>query len=138
MGPAADKVIIPDTHIDLFKRETKAFAMLALTLSDGSPHVTPIWFDWDGTYIIINTARNRVKDKILRKHPKVAVLISAPDDPYRYIHLRGRVVEETEEGGYEEICDLNEKYHGNRNFPKRPGQMRVTYKILPEKIFVDT
>lgn len=129
---------IPATHIDLFKRETKAFAMLALTLSDGSPHVTPVWFDWDGTYIIINTARNRVKDKILRKHPKVAVLISAPDDPYRYIHLRGRVAEETEERGYEEICDLREKYEGDRNFPKRPGEVRVTYKILPEKIFADT
>lgn len=129
---------VPATHIDLLMRETKAFAMLALTLSDGSPHVTPIWFDWDGTSIIINTARNRVKDKILRKHPKVAVLISAPDDPYRYIHLRGRVAEETEEGAYEEICDLREKYEGDRNFPKRPGQVRVTYKILPEKIFADT
>ncbi|HZY43159.1 MAG TPA: pyridoxamine 5'-phosphate oxidase family protein [Anaerolineae bacterium] len=138
MKPDSTAIEIPATHIDLFKRATKAFAMLALTLSDGSPHVTPIWFDWDGTAIIINTARNRVKDKILRKHPKVAVLISAPDDPYRYIHLRGRVVEETEEGGYEEICDLNEKYHGNRNFLKRPGQVRVTYKILPEKIFADT
>lgn len=138
MMPISNSITIPDTHLDLFKRETKAFAMLALTLSDGSPHVTPVWFDWDGTHLIINTARGRVKDKILRRHPQVAVLISAPDDAYRYIHLRGRVVGETEEGAYEEICDLREKYEGDRNFPKHPGQVRVTYKILPDKVFADT
>ena len=104
----------------------------------GVPVSNPVWFDWDGTHIIINTARGRVKDKILRRHPKVAVLISAPDDAYRYIHLRGRVVGETEEGAYEEICDLREKYEGDRNFPKRPRQVRVTYKILPDKVFADT
>lgn len=124
--------------LQLLAPETKSMAHLALVLSDGSPQVTPLWFDWDGKYIIINTARGRVKDKVLRKHPVVALAISPPDDPYRYLQIRGRVVQETEEGAYEMICALNEKYHGKYEFPKRPGQVRVTYKILPERIFSET
>ncbi len=126
-----------EEDLKFLARETKAFAYLALTLSDGTPQVSPIWFDWDGTHIIINTARGRVKDKILKKHPKVALTITGAD-PYEYLLIKGQVVEETEEGGYEMICALNEKYRGKYEFPKRPGQVRVTYKILPERMFAGT
>ena len=126
-------VEIPEKALYLLKWETKAFAFLALTLKDGSPHVTPVWFDWDGAHIIINTARGRVKDRVLRRRPKVALAIAAPDDLYTYLQIRGQVDTETEVGGYEQICRLNEKYHGKYEFPKRPGQVRVTYTILPEQ-----
>jgi PPOX class probable F420-dependent enzyme len=125
---------IPESRRELLTWEKKAMAFLALTLKDGSPQVTPLWFDWDGTHVIVNTARGRVKDKVLKKHPRVAFAIVAQDEFYRYLQIRGRVVEETEEGAYEMICRLNEKYHGKREFPKRAGEVRVTYKILPEKI----
>ncbi len=125
-------VEIPESRLDLLKWETRAFAFLALVLKDGSPQVTPLWFDWDGTHIIINTARGRVKDNVLHRHPQVALAITAPNKMYTYLSIRGRVVEETEEGAYEMICRLNEKYHGKHEFPKRPGEVRVTYKILPE------
>jgi PPOX class probable F420-dependent enzyme len=124
-------------ELKFFARKTKAFAYLALVLSDGTPQVSPIWFDWDGTHIIINTARGRLKDRILKKHPRVAMTITA-DDPYKYLLIRGSVAQETEEGGYEMICALNAKYHGKYEFPKRPGQVRVTYKILPEQLFSET
>jgi PPOX class probable F420-dependent enzyme len=110
-----------------------SFAHLALVMRDGTPHVTPVWFDFDGKQFIINTARGRVKDKILRRHPRVAMSIQDPVNPYRYMQVRGKVVEETEQGGYDMICSLNEKYHGDRNYPKRPGEVRVTYKISPER-----
>ncbi len=127
-------VKIPEDKRDLLSREKKAFANLALVLSDGTPQVTPIWFDWDGQHIVINTARGRVKDKVLRKHPVVALDIIDPQNPYRYLSVRGRVTEETEEGGYNQICSLNQKYHGNPDYPKNPGEVRVTYKITPDKI----
>lgn len=123
------------SDLQLLSRPAQAMAYLALVLSDGTPQVTPIWFDWDGTHILLNTARGRVKDKVLKKHPAVALAITPPDDPYRYLQIRGRVVEETEEGAYDMICSLNEKYRGVYQFPKRPGQVRVTYKILPERVF---
>lgn len=123
---------IPKTHVDLLDREKKAFATLALITRKGEPHVTPMWFDFDGEHVIFNTARGRVKDRILHRRPTVALAIIDPANPYRYIQIRGPVVSESEEGGYDQICDLNQKYHGNRNYPKRPGEVRVTYKIRPE------
>lgn len=127
-------ISLSESDRELLSRRTKAFAYLALVLADGTPQVSPVWFDWDGTHIIINTARGRVKDKALRKHPTVAMTITA-DDPYRYVLIRGKVVEETEEGAYDVICSLNDKYHGKYEFPKRAREVRVTYKILPERIF---
>ena len=127
--------LIPERLIDLLSPEKRAFASLALALADGSPQVTPIWFAWDGTHIILNTARGRVKDKVMRRGGKVALLIVDPSDPYRYLQIRGRVVDETENEAYDIICDLNLKYHGDRNYPKRPGEVRVTYKVLPEQVF---
>ena len=57
-----------------------------------------------------------------------------PSNAYNYIQIRGRVDGETEEGAYDMICKLNEKYHGKYEYPKYPGEVRVTYKILPERI----
>ena len=127
--------MIPERLIDLLSPEKKAFASLALTLADGSPQVTPIWFGWDGTHIILNTARERVKDKVMRRRGKVALSIVDPGDPYRYLQIRGRVVDETEEGAYDVICDLRLKYRGDRNYPRNPGEVRVTYRVLPEQVF---
>jgi PPOX class probable F420-dependent enzyme len=126
--------MIPERLNDLLSPEKKAFASLALTLADGSPQVTPIWFGWDGAHIILNTARGRVKDKVMRRGGKVALLIVDPGDPYRYLQIRGRVVDETEEGAYDVICDLRLKYRGDRNYPRNPGEVRVTYKVLPEQV----
>jgi PPOX class probable F420-dependent enzyme len=128
--------IIPPNFSDLLSREKRAFADLALVLRDGTPQVTPVWFDWNGEQIIVNTARGRVKDKVLHRKPVVALMIGDPSNPYRYIQIKGRVAAETEEGAYERICDLQEKYHGNRDYPRRPGEVRVTYTIVPEKVQV--
>lgn len=125
--------LIPDRARDLLAPEKKAFASLALILADGSPQVTPVWFGWDGTHFILNTARGRVKDKVMHRGGKVALLIVDPDNPYRYLQIRGQVVDEMEEGAYDVICDLNLKYHGNRNYPRNPGEVRVTYHVLPER-----
>ena len=124
--------VIPDSHRDLLSPEKKAFAHLALVNSKGEPHVTPMWFDYDGEHVIFNTARGRVKDKIMRKHPTIAFAVQDPANPYRYIQVRGRIVSGTEEGGYDSICDLAMKYQGHRNYPKREGEVRVVYKVRPE------
>ncbi len=126
---------IPAEYLDLLTREKRAFAHVALALADGTPHVSPIWFDWDGTHVVLNTARGRVKDRVMHRHPPVALSIVDPADWERYVLIRGRVVDETEQGAWDRICDLREKYQGDRNFRRVPGQVRVTYKILPEHVF---
>jgi PPOX class probable F420-dependent enzyme len=124
---------IPDKYTDLFQK--KAFAHLATVGADGSPQVTPVWVDFDGTLIRFNTAKGRVKDKNLRRNPKVALSIQDPDNPYRYMQVRGRVTEITEQGADAHIDALAKKYISQDKYPwRRPDEVRVTYKILPEKI----
>jgi PPOX class probable F420-dependent enzyme len=125
----------PETHKDLLGREKRAFAALGLVLKGGEPQVTPMWFDYDeaGNQFVFNTARGRVKDRIMRRKPVVAFSVQDPQNPYRYIQVRGRVVDESEEGAYDQICDLRMKYRGDRNYPKNPGEQRVTYRVQPER-----
>ncbi len=126
--------IIPDSHRDLLTDEKRAFVFLGTTMSDGSPQVTPIWFSTDGTHILINTAVGRVKDRNMRSRPTVALCIADPANPYRYLQLRGKVIERTLKGADEHIDALSAKYTGNPKYQNRqPGQVRVIYKILPEK-----
>lgn len=125
-------VWIPETHIDLIKDETRAFGFLATLMKDGSPQLTPIWFNTDGTYIWINSAKGRVKDRNIQRDHRVAFVIIDPDDPYRYIQIRGEIVEITTEGAREHIDRLSKKYTGRDKYASGSvGEIRVMYKILP-------
>jgi PPOX class probable F420-dependent enzyme len=124
---------IPTEYHDLLKDETKAFLFLATLMADGSPQVTPIWFSANDTYILINSARGRVKDRNMRARPRVALVIQDPKTPYRYMQIRGRVDEITETGGDEHINALSLKYDG-KPWKKTEGQVRVIYRILPEHV----
>ena len=124
---------IPEQYLDLFQK--RAFAHLATLMKDGRPQVTPVWIDFDGTYILVNSARGRVKDRNMRRDPRVAIEIIDPDDPYRYFQVQGKVVEITEDGADEHIDKMANKYLGKESYPnRRPGEVRVLYKVLPEKI----
>jgi len=124
---------IPNDFQDLLKDETKAFLFLATIMADGSPQVTPIWFSTDGTHILINSAKGRVKDRNMRARPRVALVIQDPRTPYRYLQIRGRVVEITGEGCDDHINTLSLKYD-DKPWQKVAGQVRVIYKILPEHV----
>lgn len=127
--------IVLDNFKDLLADETRAFLYLATLMPDGSPQVTPVWFNTDGTYLLINSAAGRVKDRNMRARPEVALVIADPKNPYRYIQIRGRVVEFTPTGADAHIDALSAKYTGNPRYQGRsPGEQRITYKILPEKI----
>ncbi len=122
-----------EKYRDLFDK--RAFAHLATLMPDGSPQVTPVWVDFDGTHIIVNTARGRQKDRNLRRDGRVAIEIQDPDNPYRYVEIRGRVAEITEQGADESIDRLAFKYTGSPKYQfRRAGEQRVIYKIEPEKV----
>ncbi len=125
---------IPETYDDLLLPDTRSFAFLATIMPDGSPQLTVTWFDTDGDYILINTAEGRVKDQNLQERPEVAVCIPDPNDFYRYIQFRGKVVERTSQGADEHIDLLSRRYR-DAPWEPTPGQIRVIYKILPEHIF---
>jgi len=128
---------IPTSHHDLLNDNVRAFAFLATTMSDHTPQVTPVWFNTDGVHILVNSAAGRVKDQNIRKRPEVAIVIIDPVNPYRYIQVRGKVVEITTEGGQAHINVLSKKYTGrDRDGNGRTNEVRVIYKILPRKVSV--
>lgn len=124
---------IPASHLDLFKKP--AFASLATVNADGTPQVTPVWVDWDGTHLLVNTARGRVKDRNLQRDPRVALAIPDPENPYRYLGIQGRVVKMTEEGADAHIDKMAKKYLNKDKYPFRaPGEQRVLVSIEPAKV----
>ncbi len=123
--------VIPEKYTDLFQK--KAFANLATLMPSGAPQVTPVWVDYDGTHVLVNTARGRQKDKNIERNRKVALSIQDPDNPYRYLEVRGKVEEITEEGADQHIDKMAKKYMGVDKYPGRqPGEVRVLFKIKPE------
>jgi PPOX class probable F420-dependent enzyme len=121
---------IPENYLDLFQKP--AFASLATLMPDGAPQVTPVWVDFDGTHVIVNSAKGRVKDRNMRARPQVSVMIPDPGNPYRYLEIRGKVVEITEDGASAHIDKMAKKYLGVDKYPYgQPGEVRVLYKIEP-------
>lgn len=121
---------IPEKYRDLFAK--KAFGSLATVMPDGSPQVTPVWCDLEGDRIIVNSAKGRLKDRNIRRDPRVAIALIDPDNPYRYFEIRGRVVEITEQGGDAHIDKMAKKYLGVDSYPYRSAkETRVIYKIEP-------
>ena len=124
--------VIPEKYRDLF--EKKAFASLATLMPDGQPQVTPVWCDFDGEHVLVNSAKGRVKDRNMRRDSRVSLALIDPDNPYRYLQLQGRVVEVTEEGADAHINRMAKKYMGVDTYPYRqPGEVRVLYKIEPDR-----
>ena len=123
---------IPAHFRDLL--ETKAFAHLATLMPDGSPQVTPVWVDLHDGYVRVNSAKGRMKDKNMRRDRRVSLSIQDPQNPYRYLEIRGKVVEVTQQGAADHINRMAKKYLGKDTYPwSRPGEVRVLYRIQPEK-----
>ena len=120
-----------DQYSDLLK-DKKPIAALATVMSDGTPQLTPVWFDYDGKAIHVNTAQGRVKARNMREGARVAVMIVDPDNPSRYVQIRGRVARATENGADAHIDMLAKKYLGKDRYPfRQPGEVRIRYEIEP-------
>jgi PPOX class probable F420-dependent enzyme len=123
--------VIPDQYTDLLGAK-KTFAHIATVMKDGSPQVTPVWFDYTGGKLRVNPARGRVKARTMRIGASVALSIQDPENPYRYLQVRGKIVSSTETGADAHIDSLAKKYLGQDKYPfRQPGEVRVTYEIEP-------
>lgn len=126
--------MIPESYLDLMT-EKRAIAHLATIMEDGGPQVTPVWFLYDGEYIIVNSAKGRTKDRNMSARPQVAVEIIDPDNPYRYVTIRGRVVDIVEgETAISNITDLAQKYTGKPEF-NYGDEVRRMYKISIDAVY---
>jgi PPOX class probable F420-dependent enzyme len=133
--------LIPASHRDLL--EKPVYVVLTTMMPDGQPQSTVVWVDLEGDYVVVNSAKGRQKDKNLRANPKVTVVAVDPQDPMRWIEVRGVVEEIDEASGVAWIDRLARKYDGVPEFyghsaaeERRGRETRVTYKIKPVKVTV--
>lgn len=121
---------IPDTHRMLFERPV--VASLATVLPSGQPQVQPVWCGYDGTHVLVNTEKGRVKYRNLHERRLVTLLLVNPDDAYHWLEVRGAVEAETERGAVEQLDQLAKRYLGVDKYPwHKPGDIRVLFRIAP-------
>lgn len=124
---------IPEDYRDLL--EKPVVVSLATLMPDGQPQVNPVWCSFDGSHVFVNSAKGRQKDRNMRARDQVTVMVMDPANPYRYIELRGTVVNITEDGADDHIDDLAEAYLNQRPYPfRKEGEVRVTYQIEPVRV----
>jgi len=113
------------------------FAYLATTLADGSPHVSPVWIDRDGDLLLVNTVPGRMKQRNVSRDPRVAISLMQMKNPYRHLLIKGRVIEQTQQGALNHIDRLARKYLG-KDYPWK-DRNRIILRIRPEfaKIIFD-
>ncbi|MCW5887136.1 MAG: PPOX class F420-dependent oxidoreductase [Anaerolineales bacterium] len=123
---------LPEAYRHLLADETKAFAWIATVDANNAPQLTAVWFNTDGEHILFGTSDKTAKFRNLSSNPQIAVAIVAPENPYQYIQVRGRV-EITKDGAAEHLHALSRKYTG-QDFNIPEGQVRVLYKLKPEQV----
>jgi PPOX class probable F420-dependent enzyme len=122
--------IIPDGYRDLLERPL--FGHLATTRPDGSPQVNPMWFVFDGTHLRFTHTTRRAKHRNITADPRVAFSIHDPDQPYRYLEVRGKVVEVVPDPEGEFFVSLAKRY--GEDWPAPPDKAdRVVYVVSVEK-----
>lgn len=123
-----------ESTVNLFKEKNIAF--VASLMNDGSPQITPVWIDYDGQFLLINTAEGRTKQKNFARDQRIAISVMDQNNPYNVVTIRGKVVEQTTNGADEHVDRLAKKYLGVDKYPFRaPNEKRIILKIKPEKIY---
>ncbi|MGH2508301.1 MAG: PPOX class F420-dependent oxidoreductase [Ktedonobacteraceae bacterium] len=122
---------IPQKELDIL--ESKGFAHIATIGPKHEPQSHPVWFDWDGTYVRISQTKTRQKYHNVQRDPHVALSITDPNNPYRYLEIRGKVVRIEDDANDQFINSLTKKYMGVDVYPyHQPGDERVVLYIQPE------
>jgi len=117
--------------------EAPNFVTLASERDDGSTHLTVIWGDLEDGRIVVNSAEGRTWPENLRRNPEVSLVVVNNDNPYEYVSVRGRVVDDTHEGADENINALAKKYLNKDEYPfRQPGEQRIKFLIEPERVSV--
>ena len=115
--------------------EAPNFCNVATILKDGTPHVVPTWVDIEDDKVLLNSAEGRLWPRNIRRDPRVTLTVLNQENPYEFVSIRGRLVEDTHDGADEHIDKLAKKYMGADSYPfRQEGEQRVIFKILPERV----
>ncbi len=117
--------------------QDKNLVYIATLMNDGSPQLSPVWANYEDGHILVNTAEGRIKHKNVLRDPRVAISVVNHNNPLDMTTIRGKVVDIIPDYEYEHANKLTKKYMGKEKYPfKQPGEKRIVFKILPEKVFV--
>jgi PPOX class probable F420-dependent enzyme len=131
MTPQSGQTVIPESHKDIL--QSTAPAHVATLGPGGEPQNNPVWFDWDGEHVKFSQTKTRQKYHNLRRDPRIALSIVDPEDPYRYLEIRGVVERIDEDPDLDFINSMSEKYRGVYPYRNhRPGDERVVVFVRPE------
>ncbi|GAC1362672.1 MAG: PPOX class F420-dependent oxidoreductase [Actinomycetota bacterium] len=122
---------IPESHKDILLK--KGFAHVATLGPKGEPQTSPVWYGWDGESLTFSHTKARQKYKNLLRKPEVALSITDPDNPYRYVEIRGvATIEDDPDKTF--IDEMAQKYLGKPYPWNQPGDERVIMKIKPQRV----
>lgn len=122
--------MIPDDLVDIL--ESNGFAHVATIGPDGEPQSNPVWYDWDGETLAISQTPDKQKYRNLQRDNRIAVSILDPDNPYRYIEIRGEVTTVEPDADYAFIHSLSNKYTGEDYPYLQEGEERFVVRIAPQ------
>ena len=123
---------IPDSHADLLDWDTRSFAHVATIGPDGEPQNNPVWFDWDGTHLKFSQTTTRQKYHNLHREKRTAISILDPENPYRYLEIRGELDGMDPDPDLDFIDRMASKYLAKERYPwHQEGDERVIVKIRP-------
>ncbi len=124
---------VPASHADLLERPL--FAHLATVRPDGAPQSSVMWFDWDGTHVRFTHTSTRQKYRNIQHEPRVSVSIADPDDGYRFIEVRGTVVDVSSDDDVASFYKgLQHRYGQDYDIPDAP--VRVVISVRPDKYVI--
>ncbi len=126
----AGSTVVPESHVDILSK--KGFAHIATIGPDGAPQSSPVWYGWDGTDVLFSQTTGRQKYRNLKRNDVVALSIVDPENPYRYLEIRGHVTIEDDPGNAF-INKMAKKYLDQDEYPwPQPGDVRVIVRVRPE------
>ena len=114
--------------------EAPNIALVATINRDGSPQLTPVWVDYEDGMISFNTARGRLKERNLKRDPRLSLTVFDSDNPYAYVQIKG-TAELTEEDAAAQTHRLSKKYLDEDVYPfAQEGEVRVKVIVEPDRI----
>ncbi len=117
--------------------EGRNFVHVGTVRQNGKPHIVPVWVDHEDGKVVLNSAEGRAWPANLRRNGNAVLNVINNENPYEYVEIRGRIVEDTHEGAKEHIDSLAKKYIGKDEYPwLQPGEQRIKFLVEPERVRV--
>jgi PPOX class probable F420-dependent enzyme len=115
--------------------EQPNFTHLSTIREDGTVHGVVVWQHVEGDRIALNSSEGRAWPANVRREPRVTITVHNNENPYEYVEVRGRVVEDTHDGAKEHIDALAKKYMDKDEYPfLQPGEQRIRFLVEPDRV----